>query len=78
VLSLLARIAASVPPPKLHVNRSRGVLAPASSWCPFVIPPYPCFTRLRRASHRTAGRMKLRALVRDEVSIERFLRRKGR
>jgi len=39
VLSLLARLAASVPPPKLHVIRYHGVLAPASPWRPLVIPP---------------------------------------
>ena len=39
VLSLLARLAASVPPPKLHVIRYHRVLAPASAWRPLVIPP---------------------------------------
>ena len=39
VLSLLARLAASVPPPKLHLVRYSGVLAPASAWRPLVIPP---------------------------------------
>ncbi len=41
VLSLLARLAASVPPPKLHLVRYSGVLAPASPWRPLVIPPLP-------------------------------------
>ncbi len=40
-LSLLARLAASVPPPRLHLVRYSGVLAPASPWRPLVIPPLP-------------------------------------
>ncbi len=39
VLSRLARLAASVPPPKLHLVRYSGLLAPASPWRPLVIPP---------------------------------------
>jgi hypothetical protein len=111
VLSLLARLAASVPPPKLHLVRYSGVLAPASPWRPLVIPPLPepkptntspapqpqsppkpartgarCrywpWAELMRLTlslpvdtcAHCGGRMKLRALVRDPVSIERFLR----
>ena len=85
VLSPLARLAASVPPPKLPLVRSSGVLAPASPWRPLVIrryprasPPCPYPTRLRRARRpHCGGRMKLRALVRDHKSIERFLRHQG-
>ena len=111
VLSLLARLAASVPPPKLHLVRYSGVLAPASPWRPLVIPPLPepaetppatqphtkpppkpartgarCrywpWAELMRLTlglpvdtcPHCGGRMKLRALVRDPESIERFLR----
>jgi hypothetical protein len=115
VLSLLARLAASVPPPRAHLVRYSGVLAPASPWRPLVIPqaePAPAATPQTPAAPsahtkpppkppRTGprcrywpwaelmrltlglpvdtcphcgGRMKLRALVRDRESIERFLR----
>jgi hypothetical protein len=113
VLSLLARLAASVPPPKLHLVRYSGVLAPASPWRPLIIPPpahpLPAETPPAPAAHtrpspkparsgarcryrpwaelmrltlglpvdtcpHCGGRMKLRALVRDPESIERFLR----
>jgi hypothetical protein len=116
VLSLLARLAASVPPPKLHLVRYSGVLAPASPWRPLVVPPLPqpatTETRPAPQAHSTppakpartgarcrywpwaelmrltlglpvdtcpncGGRMKLRALVRDPESIERFLRHQG-
>jgi len=113
VLSLLARLAASVPPPRAHLVRYSGVLAPASPWRPLVIPrtepphagpaaaptsshtkpppkpprtgprcrywPWAELMRLTlglpvdRCPH-CGGRMKLRALVRDPESIERFLR----
>src|SRR5450759_679926 len=39
VLSLLASLASSVPPPKLHLVRYGGVLAPAPPCRPLVIPP---------------------------------------
>jgi hypothetical protein len=116
VLSLLARLAASVPPPKLHLVRYGGVFAPASPWRPLVIPPLPepaptqtspapqAHTKPPAKPARTGarcrywpwaelmrltlglpvdtcphcgGRMKLRALVRDRESIERFLRHQG-
>jgi hypothetical protein len=107
VLSLLARLAASVPPPRAHLVRYGGVFAPASPWRPLVIPPVepapaappdpPAPTKPPRTGPRCrywpwaelmrltlglpvdtcphcGGRMKLRALVRDPESIERFLR----
>jgi hypothetical protein len=40
-LSLLCRLAASVPPPRLHTIRYAGVLAPASAWRPRLAPPSP-------------------------------------
>jgi len=115
-LSLLARLAASVLPPRLHLVRYSGVLAPASPWRPLVIPLLPepapaetppapqAHTKLPAKPARTGarcrywpwaelmrltlglpvdtcphcgGRMKLRALVRDRESIERFLRHQG-
>jgi len=113
VLSLLARLAASVPPPRAHLVRYSGVLAPASTWRPLVIPrteppladpaatttaahtkPPPKPPRTGPRCHywpwaelmrltlglpvdtcpHCGGRMRLRALVRDRESIERFLR----
>ena len=38
-LSLLARLAASVPPPRFHTVRYAGVLAPHSKWRALVVPP---------------------------------------
>lgn len=40
-LSLLSRLAASVPPPRFHTVKYAGVLAPASPWRPRVAPPKP-------------------------------------
>jgi hypothetical protein len=40
-LSLLARLAASVPPPRFHTVRYAGVLAPHSKWRSLVVPPPP-------------------------------------
>lgn len=40
-LSLLCRLAAMVPPPRLHTVRYAGVLSSASKWRSFVIPPPP-------------------------------------
>jgi len=37
-VSLLCRLAASVPPPRFHTVRYAGVLAPASPWRPRVVP----------------------------------------
>ena len=38
-LSLLCRLATSVPPPPYHTVKYAGVLAPASSWRSRVVPP---------------------------------------
>jgi putative transposase len=40
-LSLLCRLAAMVPPPRLHTVRYQGVLSSASKWRSLVIPPPP-------------------------------------
>ena len=40
-LSLLCRLAAMVPSPRMHTVRYSGVLAPASKWRPLVVPPPP-------------------------------------
>ena len=40
-LSLLARLAASVPPPRFHTVRYAGVLAPASRWRRRIAPGPP-------------------------------------
>jgi hypothetical protein len=40
-LSLLCRLATSVPPPRLHTVRYAGVLAPASPWRSRLAPPPP-------------------------------------
>ena len=48
-LSLLCRLAASVPPPRFHTVRYAGVLAPASKWRPRILPTPP------RAEHGAAS-----------------------
>jgi hypothetical protein len=40
-LSLLCRLAASVPPPRFHTVRYAGVLGSASKWRALVVPPPP-------------------------------------
>ena len=40
-LSLLCRLATSVPPPRLHTVRYAGVLAAASLWRPRIAPKPP-------------------------------------
>jgi len=40
-LSLLRRLAASVPPPRSHTVRYAGVLGAASKWRALVVPPLP-------------------------------------
>ena len=40
-LSLLSRLAASVPPPRYHTVHYAGVLAAADSWRPRLTPPPP-------------------------------------
>lgn len=55
-LSLLCRLAAAVPPPRLHTVRYSGVLAAASQWRSQVIPPprTPPPPELQAASHAPA------------------------
>ena len=49
-LSLLCRLATSVPPPRLHTVKYAGVLAPASPWRGRLAPqPPPSRRRERRA-----------------------------
>jgi hypothetical protein len=45
-LSLLFRLAAAVPPPRIHTVRYAGVLASASRWRPLVVPPPPAPDRV--------------------------------
>ena len=40
-LSLLCRLATSVPPPRFHTVKYSGVLAPASTWRARIAPPKP-------------------------------------
>jgi hypothetical protein len=40
-LSLLCRLCAAVPPPRFNTVRYAGVLGPASTWRPLVVPPLP-------------------------------------
>ena len=40
-LSLLCRLATSVPPPRFHTVKYAGVLAPASPWMSRLAPPLP-------------------------------------
>jgi len=40
-LSLLCRLAAAVPPPRMHVLKYNGVLAAAHKWRALVVPPLP-------------------------------------
>ena len=40
-LSLLCRLATAVPPPRYHIVKYAGVLAPASPWRPRIAPPKP-------------------------------------
>src|SRR5262249_9226421 len=59
-LSLLARLAAAVPPPRQHTIRYAGVLAPAARLRPVVIPPAPSprpeAPRSRPLTHRSTYR----------------------
>ena len=49
-LSLLCRLATSVPPPRFHTVRYAGVLAAASPWRPRIAPkPCPRTSRPQRA-----------------------------
>jgi hypothetical protein len=113
-LSLLCRLCAAVPPPRMHLVRYAGVLSAAHKLRPLVVPPRPAedtppelelgahdhgdpekpvthrchywpWARLLKRSFdvdgekcdRCGARMKLRALVIAQASIERFLRHLG-
>jgi hypothetical protein len=62
-LSLLCRLAASLPPPRMHVARFAGVLSAAHKWRSRVVPPPPaedasdethaCGKSERPATHRS-------------------------
>jgi Putative transposase len=60
-LSLLCRLAASLPPPRFHTVRYAGVLAPASPWRPRIAPqaspepPGPAIAAEPVASERAGG-----------------------
>jgi hypothetical protein len=58
-LSLLCRLAAAVPPPKMHLVRYAGVLSAAHKWRPKVVPPLPTEADDDRAhSHAHTGAAK--------------------
>jgi hypothetical protein len=40
-LELLEKLAALVPPPRFHMVRYHGVLAPAAKWRSQIVPPRP-------------------------------------
>ena len=63
-LSLLCRLATSVPPPRVHTVRYAGVLAAASPWRPRIAPKPPAVDVL--ACPKCHGRMRLLAMVEDE------------
>ena len=50
-LSLLCRLATSVPPPRIHTVRYSGVLAAASCWRPLITPEPP-----EAATHEPVGK----------------------
>jgi Putative transposase len=52
-LSLLCRLASSVPPPKMHLTRYAGVLAPAHHCRAKVVPPPPAGVPFRAARPRS-------------------------
>ena len=110
-LSLLCRLATSVPPPRFHPIHYAGVLAAASPWRSRLTPPLPPTSsdvepekRVRKSGYRPwaellkrtfgldvppragcallvcpscQGRMKLLALVKNPVSIARYLAAAG-
>lgn len=55
-LSLLVRLCATVPPPKMHVIRYAGVLASAHTWRPRVVPPLPADATDAPHAHRRQAR----------------------
>jgi len=54
-LSLLCRLAASVPPPRFHTVQYAGVLAPASPWRSRVGPPVCADPTETRLNHLRSG-----------------------
>jgi hypothetical protein len=61
-LSLLCRLAASVPPPRYHTVKYAGVLAHRSRWRPRIAPrpsPMPAPTKTPTAPHRNRARAAL-------------------
>jgi hypothetical protein len=102
-LSLLCRLAPSVPPPRFHTIHYAGVLAAASPWRSRVKPPMPPTAedvepekRVRKSGYRPWAellqrtfsvdvltcpscqrRMRLLAVVKNPVSIARYLTRAG-
>jgi hypothetical protein len=102
-LSLLCRLATSVPPPRFHTIHYAGVLAAASPWRSRVTPPLPPTAetvepekRVRKSGYRPwaellertfavdvlacpscQGRMRLLAVVKNPVSIARYLAAAG-
>ena len=102
-LSLLCRLATSVPLPRFHTIHYAGVLAAASPWRSRVTPPLPPAAetvepekRVRKSGYRPwaellertfavdalvcpscQGRMKLLAVVKNPVSIARYLAAAG-
>lgn len=53
-LSLLCRLATSVPPPRYHIVKYAGVLAPASPWRPRIAPPKPVVEPLPESAEEPA------------------------
>jgi len=102
-LSLLCRLATSVPPPRFHTIHYAGVLAAASPWRSRVTPLLPPTAedvesekRVRKSGYRPwaellertfavdvlvcpscQGRMRLLAVVKNPVSIARYLAAAG-
>jgi hypothetical protein len=78
-LSLLCRLATSVPPPRLHTIRYAGVLASASPWRSRLAPQPPQAAAAVDvlACSICQARMKLLALVKGPASISRYLATMG-
>ena len=102
-LSLLCRLATSVPPPRFHTIHYAGVLAAASPWRSRLTPRLPPTAenvepekRVRKSGYRPwaellqrtfsvdvltcpscQGRMRLLAVVKNPVSIARYLAAAG-
>jgi len=55
-LSLLVRLCATVPPPKMHQVRYAGVLASAHKSRPVVVPPPPVSTSDDPHAHRQGNK----------------------